>query len=292
MLGASGMLGHKLWQVLGETFETWGTVRSTHSRHPSRQLFASGRIMANVDATDFDSVVRAVARVRPQAVVNAIGVIKQLPAAKDPITCLTINSLFPHRLAKVCEVAGARLVHISTDCVFSGRKGMYTEDDMPDAEDLYGRSKLLGEISESGALTLRTSIIGRELASGNGLIEWLLAQRGGSVQGYEASIFSGLTTISLAQVVADLICRFPDLSGLYHVSSQPISKHDLLCLIRDATGLQLEIERVPGPRCDRSLNSTRFRETTGLQSPSWPQLVRDMFLDPTPYEKWRTQIDS
>ncbi|HEY3229779.1 MAG TPA: sugar nucleotide-binding protein, partial [Roseiflexaceae bacterium] len=163
ILGAAGMLGHKLCQAYHNRFDTWATLRGGAREFASYELIAADRLLVGVDADNFDSVVRALATVHPDVVINCIGIIKQLPSAKDPIISLVINALFPHRLANLCQAAGARLIHISTDCVFAGRKGMYTEDDVSDAEDLYGRSKYLGEVGAAGCLTLRTSIIGREL---------------------------------------------------------------------------------------------------------------------------------
>ena len=223
----------------------------------------------------------------PDVVVNTIGIIKQLPAAKDPIVSIAVNSLFPHRLARLCQATSARLIHIGTDCVFSGRKGMYVEDDVPDPEDLYDRSKLLGEVAGPACLTLRTSFIGRELQSSNGLVEWFLNNRGGCVQGFTNVIFSGLATRTLAGLIADVIERHPDLSDIYHVSSEPISKYQLLCLLREVFQIPIEIEPVLHHNIDRSLDSHRFRSAIGYVPPPWPTMVQAMASDPTTYEAWR-----
>lgn len=287
IFGGSGMLGHKLWQVFQERSDTWVTVRSNHSAYARYGIFDSERMLGGVNVFDFDTVMRAVAAVRPDVVVNAIGIIKQLPTAKDPVVSLTVNSLFPHRLAVLCQAAGTRLIHISTDCVFSGRGGMYSENDVPDAEDLYGRSKLLGEVSSPNCLTLRTSVIGRELGTTNGLVEWFLSNQGGRVQGYTNAIYTGFPTLILAQIIADVIERYPDLSGLYHVSSKPISKYELLCLLRDAYQVSIEIEPFPNVCIDRSLDSSRFRAATGFVPQPWPEMVQAMATDLTLYEAWR-----
>jgi len=292
ILGAAGMLGHKLWQVYRDRFDTWATVRSGYPEYAVYALFDPQRLLSGVDAFNFDTVVRALATVRPDAVINCIGIIKQLPTAKDPIVSLTVNSLFPHRLAHLCQAAGARLIHISTDCVFSGRKGMYSEDDISDAEDLYGRSKFLGEVDAPGCLTLRTSIVGRELQSANGLVEWFLSSRGGRVRGYTGAIYSGFTTLALADIIADVLDRHPALSGVYQVSSEPITKYDLLCLLRDASGIQIEIEPYPDVQIDRSLDSSRFRAATGFAPPPWAEMVGAMAADPTPYDQWRERDES
>jgi len=288
VLGISGMLGHKLWQVFKPRFETWGTTLGSFAElEPFGDLFERERVLTYVDITNFDSLIHTMATVRPDVVVNAVGIIKQLPSAKDSITSLTINALFPHRLARLCQVSNVRLVHISTDCVFSGRKGMYTEADISDAEDLYGRTKYLGEVTEPGSLTVRTSIIGRELLTSNSLVEWFLSNQGGNVRGYRQAIYSGFPTIVLAGIIANVIEKFPDLYGLYQVSSDPINKYELLCLMRDAYGLNIEIEPDDSIRIDRSLNSTRFRQAVEYAPPAWPELVKTMVTDPLPYQNWR-----
>lgn len=288
VLGVSGMLGHKLWQVFKPRFETWGTTLGSFAElEPFGDLFERERVLTYVDILNSDSLVHAVAAIRPDVVVNAVGIIKQLPSAKDAITSLSINALFPHRLANLCQASGARLIHISTDCVFSGRKGMYSEDDVSDAEDLYGRTKYLGEVSEPGSLTVRTSIIGRELVTSNSLVEWFLGNRGSTVRGFRQAIYSGFPTIVLADIIAHVIEQFPNLYGLYQVSSDPISKHDLLCLMRDAYGIDVKIEPDDNLKIDRSLDSTRFRQAVEYAPPGWPELAGAMATDPLPYQNWR-----
>jgi dTDP-4-dehydrorhamnose reductase len=287
VLGATGMLGHKLWQVCRDRFDTWAVGRTTCGEYARYGLFDPDHFMGGVDVFDFDSIVRAFAVLRPKVVVNCIGIVKQLPTAKDPVASLTVNSLFPHRLAALCQATGARLIHISTDCVFSGKKGMYTEEDIPDAGDLYGRTKYLGEVGGPGCLTLRTSIIGRELRTSNGLVEWFLSNRGGKVRGYTRAIFSGLTTLALARVIANVMEQHPQLQGIYHVSSEPISKYELLCLLREAFRVEVEIEPYPAVQVDRSLDSSRFREATGFIPQTWSEMIQELASDPTPYDQWR-----
>ncbi len=287
ILGGGGMLGHKLWQICGPRFDCWTTARSAPGRYARYALFHPDRLLGGVDAADFGTVVRAVDRVHPEVVVNAIGVVKQRPASQDAITSLTVNALFPHLLLRHCEAMGARLVHISTDCVFSGRKGMYTEADLPDADDLYGRSKLLGEVRSPRCLVLRTSMVGRQLETSYGLVEWFLSQRGGCVRGYTNAIFSGLSTLVLGRLIADIIERHDALVGLYHVASEPISKYEVLCALQDAYGIRVEIQPSAEVRIDRSLDSSRFRAATRFAPPSWSQMIQEMAADPTPYKEWR-----
>ncbi|MGB7972120.1 MAG: SDR family oxidoreductase [Candidatus Deferrimicrobiaceae bacterium] len=277
VVGAAGMLGHALFSVLSgrSDLEVQGTVRTIEGLDRWFPPDLLGRIRGGVDAGRFDTVLHALDAVRPDLVVNCIGIIKQLPDAKDPFVSISVNSLFPHLLAQVCTKAAVRLVHVSTDCVFSGEKGNYRESDRPDAEDLYGRTKLLGEVESPGCVTLRTSIIGHELAETHGLVEWFLAQEG-TLKGFGRAIFSGVPTVEMARILAERVIPDDRLSGLYHVSSEPISKYDLLRLVAERYGKTIGIERDEEFVCDRSLDSSRFRETTGYQPPAWPELVARM----------------
>jgi dTDP-4-dehydrorhamnose reductase len=286
ILGGAGMLGHKLVQQLGGHCETWTTFRGNAAEYAHYGFFDAARSLSGVDAASFDTVVRAVAKVKPDAVINCIGIVKQLAAATDPLLSIETNSLFPHRLANLCAAAGARVIHISTDCVFSGSRGNYTEDDPSDAQDLYGRTKFLGEIGGSNALTLRTSIIGRELRTTTGLVEWFLASHG-NVKGWRRAIYTGFPTITLARVIADVLENHPALHGVYQVASDRIDKYALLCLMRDAYGVASTIEPFDDVAIDRSLDGSRFRNATGFTAPAWPELVREMAADATPYDHWR-----
>lgn len=280
ILGATGMLGHALLYQLSERpeFNVFATVRGTEGLDrwfPSRLLHG---IRGGVDADRFDTVVLVLEEIHRDVVVNCVGVIKQLPLAKDPVVSITVNALFPHLLARVCGEKEMRMIHISTDCVFSGEKGNYLESDLPDATDLYGRTKFLGEVDTPRCVTLRTSIIGHELSGRHGLIEWFLAQEG-SVRGFARAVFSGLTTVELARIVADHVILNEGLTGLYHVSSAPISKYELLRLVMERYEKRIRIEREEAFVCDRSLDSSRFRKATGYQPPPWPEMVSRMHAD-------------
>lgn len=276
VLGASGMLGNAMLRVLAEggAHDVYGTVRSAGVRRHFAAPLAE-RIVANVDVENADALARLFDAVRPQAVINCIGLVKQLAAAEDPLQALPINALLPHRLARLCALVGARLVHVSTDCVFDGRKGNYRETDFADAKDLYGRSKFLGEVAYPHTITLRTSIIGRELDGAHGLVDWFLAQSD-NVRGYRKAVFSGLPTVELSRVVRDMVLPRPDLFGLYHVAAAPIAKYELLKLVAAAYGKPIEIEPDDSVVIDRSLDATRFREATGYVAPPWPELVARM----------------
>jgi dTDP-4-dehydrorhamnose reductase len=275
VLGASGMLGHAMIRVLAQDsrHEVFASARSASIRDHFSDL--ASRIAVGVDAGDFDALEALAGQVRPEVIINCIGVVKQLSEADDPLVALPINALLPHRLARICGVTNARLIHISTDCVFSGRKGGYVETDEPDAQDLYGRSKLLGEVDYPHAITLRTSMIGHEIRTAHSLVEWFLAQQG-RVKGYTRAIFSGLPACELARVLRDHVMPRPELRGVYHVAADPIAKFDLLQLLNHEYGKGLSIEPDDHVRIDRSLQADRFREATGYRAPPWPQLIAQM----------------
>ena len=266
------MLGNAVMRVFGESqeFEVVGTTRST-SLHHCFPVTLRASLISNIDAENFDSLSSAFAKTKPDIVINCVGLVKQLAEAGDPLMALPVNAILPHRLARLCAVAKARLVHISTDCVFDGALGNYTEDDRPNAYDLYGRSKLIGEVDYENAITLRTSIIGRELKSTHALIDWFLAQEG-SVRGFTRAIFSGLPTVELGRIIRDYVLPNPELRGLYHVSAEPISKYDLLKLVSEIYGKRITVEPDGQLSINRSLNSARFRNVTGYRPPSCASL--------------------
>ena len=277
VLGASGMLGNAVlrWFSQDPRSNVYGSLRSSASAEQLQQVAPGVRLIAGVDVESLDSLTRLFAQVRPDAVINCIGIVKQLAEADDPLTAIPVNALLPHRLARLAQVAGARLVHVSTDCVFSGSRGGYRETDVPDAEDLYGRSKLLGEVDYKNAVTLRTSIIGHELASAHGLVGWFLSQSE-PVRGFTKAIFSGLPTVELARVIGEYVLPHPKLRGVYHVSADPIDKYSLLKLVASVYGRSNEIAPDSTLVIDRSLDSSRFRAATGYVPPNWPELVRRM----------------
>jgi dTDP-4-dehydrorhamnose reductase len=276
VLGASGMLGNATVRVLSENpgWKVFGTVRSGNAhRFFSDQI--RERLITGVDVENHDALVRAFTQIRPDVVINCIGLIKQLADGGDPLQAILINSTLPHRLAKLCDLASARLVHISTDCVFSGTKGNYREDDPSDAKDLYGKSKFLGEVYYPHTITLRTSIIGHELQSAHGLIGWFLSQQE-QCKGFTKAVFSGFPTVVLARIIRDVVIPRPGLSGLFHVAARPISKYDLLKLVADIYGKPIEIIPDASLVIDRSLNADRFHTATGYVAPEWPELIKVM----------------
>lgn len=281
IVGGSGMLGHQLWRHFSVRHETWVTLRRPAPEFERLGLFSDKRVFTGVDVADFESLARVIRELKPDAVLNCVGIIKQLKEAKNAIQSLTINSLLPHRLAEMCGETGARLVLFSTDCVFSGKRGRYQENDSADAEDLYGRTKFLGEVTDAPhAITLRSSIIGREIGSTYSLVDWFLSQKAPRVKGYRGAIYSGFTTLEMARIVERVLGEQKQLHGLWQVASEAITKYDLLRLLRDSYGLSVEIDPVDEPACDRSLVGTRFSETTGYRPPSWPAMVAEMAAQP------------
>ena len=283
VVGASGMLGHEAIRVLAPDFEVWGSCRDPRSL-PDLGIPVE-RLLAGLDATDTHSAYALVDEVRPELVINAVGIVKQRSDAKAAIPSITVNSLWPHVLADACSRNGARMVHLSTDCVFTGSRGGYLESDVPDASDLYGRSKLLGEVSDrDNAITLRTSIIGWQIGTPTGLAGWFAAHRAERLQGFTKAVFSGLTTRALTQLIRDVVLPDETLSGLWHVSAEPIDKHTLLTRLADHLGWSVDIVPSNDLVIDRSLDSTRFRQRTCWVPPSWDAMLEDLAAEYSEYQ--------
>jgi len=276
ILGGDGMLGHQLLSSWNSRHEVRVTLRQALDDYSQYGLYDSQNSYYGVDVQYFEQVERVVDDFKPEAVVNAVGIVKQRVESHDYIQSLEVNSLLPHKLSVLCGEVGARLVHMSTDCVFSGDSGMYTEKETPDAADLYGRSKLLGEVSESHAVTLRTSIIGLELSRKKSLVEWFL-QQCGTVRGFEKVIYSGFTTVEMARIIEFILTQQKELSGVWHVASRPVNKYDLLSSLVQRLP-EFDIKIIPDDSfvCDRSLDGSKFGEVTGYQAPSWDKMLNEL----------------
>ena len=276
VLGANGMIGSTVLRVLSEKndWQVYGSIRDG-----SLKRFFSAEIgehlIEGIDVEHPDFLVKILDKTRPNVVVNCAGLTKHKPEAEDPLVSIPINTLMPHYLAGLCKLVGARLIHVSTDCVFSGEKGNYSENDFADARDVYGKSKALGELYYPHTITLRTSTIGHELQSTYGLLDWFLSQEG-RCKGYTRAIFSGMPTVVFAQVIRDVVIPHKELTGLYHIAAKPIAKFDLLKLIADVYGKTIEM--VPDDKLiiDRSLDANRFQSATGYVAPEWPELIKLM----------------
>lgn len=278
VLGATGLLGSNIFRVLAEDSRLCvrGTIRGENLKELFPRNIAS-LLVSGVDLLNADLLLSLMKEERPDVVVNAAGLTKHLGGSGDPSQELLMNAILPHRLLGLCSLINARLVHISTDCVFKGERGMYTESDIPDAPDLYGRSKALGEVDKQGHITIRTSTIGHELNTAYGLLNWFLAQDDGCA-GYKKAIFSGLPTVVLAEVIRDYVIPNEVLSGLYNVAARPINKYDLLNLIAGVYGRSIDIAIDETVVIDRSLDGSKFNEATGYKAPDWPELIRKMYI--------------
>ncbi|MDQ3323072.1 MAG: SDR family oxidoreductase [Acidobacteriota bacterium] len=283
IIGGGGMLGHKLVQSWRDKFEVWTSLRSGIADYEKFNIFDPKKTYENINVKNTEQIEEIIGEVKPRVIVNAVGIIKQLPESKDIVNTLEINSIFPHLLKEIAEKFDSRLINISTDCVFSGSKGNYNEEDVPDAADLYGKSKNLGEVTGKGCLTLRTSIIGRELLTKHSLAEWFFASDGGKVKGFKKAVFSGFPTIVLADILSELIENHKRLEGLYHLSGGAIDKFSLLNLLKNAYKLNVEIEPDDDFCIDRSLDSTKFRAATGFRPASWTEMIDLMAKDQTSY---------
>ncbi|WP_027714513.1 SDR family oxidoreductase [Desulfuromonas sp. TF] len=275
ILGGDGMLGHQLLKHLSLRHEVKTTLRQDLGAYSSYCLFNKQNSFDAVDIRSLERLVEVIADFQPEAIVNAVGIVKQRPNAKESIPSLEINALLPHRLAILCKGIGARLIHLSTDCVFSGKKGNYLESDPSDAEDLYGKTKYLGEVHDNNCLTLRTSIIGRELSRNRSLLEWFLAQKG-TVKGFTNAIYTGFTTLEMSRIIEKMLVEFPNASGVYQVSSEPINKYELLLLFREKLGHDIEIVPEDSFCCDRSLDSSRFRADFMYNPPDWNAMLEEL----------------
>ena len=277
ILGATGMLGQALFRSFSrdDKLDVYATARNDNGLNKWFPAQLLRKIIGGVNVDKFDNVARELERIHPDTVINCIGLIKQQPIANDPLAALTINAQLPHRIALVCRGIDARLIQMSTDCVFNGKRGGYKESDESNAEDLYGRTKYLGELNGQHCVTLRTSIIGHELKGRFGLLEWFLAQDK-KVRGFRKAIFSGFPTVELARIIHDFILPNLELSGIYHVSSEPISKYDLLLKVARRYNKNIDIEPDDTFIVDRSLDSTVFREATNYIPPSWDKLIEMM----------------
>ena len=275
IFGGDGMLGHQLYKRLRNSQEIRVTLRLREDTYRDLGLFDRRHVYFGVEARDTAAISHVFSDFRPDVVINGIGIVEQRGEADEHIPSIEVNALLPHRLAALCLNSHARLIHLSTDCVYSGRAGHYNEDCLPDPLDLYGRSKLLGEPTGKGCTTLRTSMIGPELRRKTGLFEWFLSQKG-SVKGYQRTVFSGFTTQELSRIIEQVAVRPAGLHGLYHVSSAPISKYDLLLLIRRHLGLSIDIVPDDTFVCDRSLDSSRFRSEFSYTPPIWESMINEL----------------
>jgi dTDP-4-dehydrorhamnose reductase len=288
IIGATGMLGYSLFKNLNdaEHLDVYGTVRSIKGKE---QFFAEceTQLFTNIDVSNLETIRPVIETLKPEVVINCIGLIKQHNISKQHVYAVAINSLLPHQLANLCSEYSSKLIHFSTDCVFDGKKGHYLECDTPDALDIYGRSKCLGEVDYAPHLTLRTSIIGHELSSSVSLVDWFLSQED-NTKGFSKAVFSGLPTCSIARLLIDKILPLKSLSGLYQLSVEPIDKFTLLKLIANIYQKEIDILESAELEIDRSLSSKKLRDVLSLETPDWQALIMEMHEDyKNRYEEYR-----
>ena len=290
VLGIEGMLGHVVGGVLSEDFNVVGTSRkSIDSYSPIRKILPHLPIQQNLDVRDENSLRKVIEALRPEYVINCVGVIKQKLEPSSYVDCIEINSALPHRLASICDEFGSRLIHFSTDCVFSCKPGVKDLLTLPDPQDLYGRSKLLGEINHKNSLTIRTSIVGRQISGSESLFEWLLSQKGKKVSGYSKALYTGVTTKTLAKILKQIITKEIALHGVWQVASSEISKYDLLNLVNDKLNLGISIEENSDFECDRRLDGSEFTRSTSIGVPSWTEMIEEFKSDQAIYRELDVQ---
>ena len=286
ILGIEGMLGHVVGGVLSEDFNVVGTSRkSVDSDSPIRQILPHLPIHQNLNVRDENSIRIVVEALRPDYVINCVGVIKQKLEPSSYVDCIDINSALPHRLASICDEFGSRLIHFSTDCVFSCTPGVKDLLTQPNPQDLYGRSKLLGELNHENSLTIRTSIVGRQISGSESLFEWLLSQKGKKISGYSKALYTGVTTKTLAKILKQIIAKEIDLHGVWQIASSEISKYDLLNLVNDKLDLGISIDKNSDFECDRRLDGSEFTRRTSIEVPSWIEMIEEFKSDQANYRE-------
>ena len=285
ILGSGGMLGHMLVRVLSEAHDVYGTSKQEWSATSGLAKFLSKeKWISGVDVKEITTVSDLFREHQFDVVINCIGVVKQRGHRTSEEEMIEVNAHFPHKLSSICGASGARLFHISTDCVFSGSKGNYAVTDSPDQIDIYGSSKLAGEIVDDHNLTIRTSHVGRELTNFTSLFEWILNNRGKKVVGYSKAIYSGLTTFSLSVVIDSLLTTGSSIKGLVHVASSPINKFQLVTELNNRLGLDIDIEIDESVVLNRSLLSSDEITQLGIEIPSWDQMLDNFCEDQATYD--------
>lgn len=286
ILGVSGLIGHKLFQELSASFEVFGTLHKCKIQYGNLPLFSSENIIENIDVTNFEMLKGIIYAVNPKVILNCIGITKRKIDINSPLEVLTINSVFPHQLANWAKPNKKRIIHFSTDCVFDGKIGNYNETSLTTAEDIYGRTKALGEINYNHTLTLRSSFIGQELFDRTELLDWFLSQDGKQVSGYKNTLYSGVSSLFMARVVTDIISNFPNLSGLYQLApDKPISKYELLSIAKEAFDVNVKIIPEEKHVHHPTLDASKLKSEINLVVPSWKEMMKELASDKEFYSK-------
>ena len=274
ILGASGMLGHMLVRVFSPHHRVIGTTSSQYkAKSPLAKLLDRDSWIGGIDVRSLNRVDELVREIQPNVVINCVGLIKQKMESSNITDAIIINSLFPHHLASLCESQKCRLIHFSTDCVFDGAPGIKKVSDTPNATDLYGTTKRLGEVDYGDSITIRSSIVGAQIVGNESLFQWAISQKGKSIKGFTGALYSGLTTMTMSKVILEIVDNFPQLSGIQQIASEAITKHDLLRKLNAALGLNLDICADNTIIYDRTLDGSEFVEQTGVRIPTWDEMI-------------------
>jgi len=276
ILGANGMIGYGLFDYLSKYHDVIGTLRRDKNFYKNITQLYEKNIIYGVDVKNISEIKNILISHRPDILVNATGIVKQITGQVSEADIIELNALVPHKLCQLTRSESIKLIQFSTDCVFSGKKGNYSEDDTPDPIDFYGLSKYMGEVNQKGVLTLRTSTIGLELTGSHGLIEWFLKQTGG-IDGYMNAIYTGITINELAKFVNFLITKHRDIDGLWQVAGTQINKFALLSIL-GAKLQRKDIQILPNKEyvCDRSLVNTKIVMKTDYKFPDWEIMLEHL----------------
>jgi dTDP-4-dehydrorhamnose reductase len=278
ILGGNGMIGHKMYQMISKVNEdTWVTLRNDLSTYIFSNIYNHEKVIDKIDLSDFNKLLHTLNEINPDIILNACGITIRRGVEKIKSNTILLNSVLPHFLNEWVSLNHKRLIHFSTDCVFSGKKGDYLDTDIKDAYDLYGSTKSLGEIVDSKyAITLRGSMIGRELENKTELFEWFMQQSNKNIKGFSEAIYSGITTIKMAEIVLILINYYPNLTGIYNISSKPISKFDLLKMCNEQFNINANIEMDNSYTSNKNLISDKIFNEIGIEKPNWIDLIRQL----------------
>ena len=273
--GIDGMIGHKIAQSLSKEHTIIGSSRKNIK---SEDLGINDCELITHDFLK-DDILEILDKINPEIIVNCAGITIRRGINDNYDNTILLNSNLPHIIDDWTERNQSKLIHFSSDCVFSGKKGNYLDESIPDATDLYGLSKSRGEVKSKNTLTIRCSIIGREIFNHTELFEWIYSMRGKQIKGYNNVLYSGVTSIWMGRVLKKILKYHTELSGIYNISSEPITKYSLLNLINEHFKLGIEISRDNKIKSNKVLISKKFTEITDINPPNWDDLMTELKED-------------
>jgi len=290
ILGAGGMLGHKLYQTLSKTYDDVIPVFRKNKEHYHKfNLYKPEKMIGNTDVTDQSKLLAVLNSVKPDIICNCIGKTTRKINSEDSQSVIYLNSFLPHFISKWSSENNSYFIHFSTDCVFSGKNGPYKPNDFRDSRDLYGLSKILGETNSKYGLTIRTSIVGREIENQTEFFEWIFSSKNKSVSGYKNVFYSGVTTNYLSEVVAQLITKDSKSHGLLQVASPPISKLNLIKKVNSLFGLGMKINTDASKVSNKILSPVKFTITSGIKTQTWDEMLNTLKKENSYYENLNTE---